>query len=155
MPENPEHFYLSVADYKAQTLVPSIVNSMSDDAVGSLLLETMALIDAYIGDGWMPFDDDQEFIFPRCRDEDSDGSPFIPRPVSLATRMTADSLMQKRQKGISPHEVASETNLGHSYTRKESTVESDIGFEDIPPSAIALLEKYKQGGGVFAVSPQC
>lgn len=151
MPSDPELFYLEVEDYQDQTTVPTTIDAMTDDEVESLLLETMAVIDAYIGSGWAPFDDSQEFIFPRCQDEDDDGNAFIPRPVSLATRMIADAIVQQRQKGVSPHEVASETNLGHSYSKKDSVVSGDHGFEVVPPSACGLLEKYKRQGGMWAV----
>ncbi len=150
MPSNPELFYLDEEDYQAQTTVPNLVDPLSDDAVELLLLETMAVIDAYVGQGWTPYDDDQEFIFPRYQDEGDDGEPFIPRPVSLATRMIADAIMQQRQSGVSPHEVASETNLGHSYSKKEATP-ADAGFDFIPSTALALLEKYKRQGGMFGI----
>lgn len=156
MPVNPEIFYLTADDYRTQTSVLSLVGSseapvLSDDAVESLLLETMSVIDAYIGDGWTPFDDDQEFIFPRYQDEDASGVAFIPRAVSLSTRLIADAILQKRQKGVLPHELESESNLGHSFTKKASGGATPLGFDVIPPSALALLQKYRLAGGQFAI----
>src|SRR5947209_390827 len=113
---DPDNMYLEADDYKEQTTVLTLVSALSGEAVTSLLLETMAEIDAYIGAGWAPLVDGQEFIFPRFRDTDSDGSAVIPRPVSLATRMIADAILRQRKKGVLPHEVASESKLGHSYS---------------------------------------
>lgn len=154
MPSNPETFYLSAEDYRDQTTVPSLVTPLSDDEVTSLLLETMALMDAYIGDGWLPHEDDQEFIFPRSVDEDASGVAFIPRPVALAARMVADAILEERHKGVLPHMVASESSEGHSYAKHNRTVEPDMGFDVLPPSAIALLQRYRRMGGVWAVDEQ-
>ena len=156
MPSEPEIFYLTVEEYRAQTTVPSLVGSsdsgpLTDDAVESLLLETMAVIDAYIGDGWTPYDDDQEFIFPRYQDEDDDGAAFVPRAVSLSTRMVADAILQKRQKGVLPHEVESESNLGHSVTKRALGSNIELPFSQIPPEAIGLLQRYRLNGGTFAI----
>lgn len=156
MPTEPEIFYLTEEEYRAQTTVPSLVGSsgspvLSEDEVESLLLETMALIDAYIGDGWTPFDEDQEFIFPRLRDEDDEGNAFIPRSVSLATRLIADAIVQQRKRGVLPHEVSSEGNLGHSVTKRERGAAIEVGFDVFPPNAIAILQKYRLAGGQLAV----
>lgn len=151
MPTNPEVFYLSAEDYQGQSTVPNLVQKMSGEEVEALLLETMALIDAYIGDGWTPFDDDQEFTFPRDIDEDANGNIAIPRPVSLATRLIADAILEERQKGVLPHQVASEGNEGHSYSKYAKSLETEQGFDVFPPSAIALLQKYRRAGGVWVV----
>ena len=140
---DPSVFYLSVADYREQTLAPTPISKLADSAVKSLLLETMARIDAYVGGGWEPFADGQEFIFPRSADEDDDGNAVIPRPVQLATRMIADAVVKKRQSGVLAHEVASESNLGHSYQRKTGSRAGEYGFEDFPPEAAKLLEQYR------------
>lgn len=157
MPTNPEIFYLTEAEYRNQTTVPSLVGSsesevLTDDEVESLLLEAMALIDAYIGDGWTPYDDDQEFIFPRYQDEDASETAFIPRAVSLSTRLIADAILQQRQKGVLPHELESESNLGHSFSKKASGATTPFGFDVIPPTALGLLQKYRLGGGQFAIA---
>lgn len=154
MPSNPELFYLTAADYKPKTTVPSLVSALSDDAAEELLLEAMASIDAYIGKGWPPFEDEQEFIFPRSVDEDSSGDAFIPRSVAIATRMVADAILQKRQNGgkrILPSEVASESNLGHSYTKVRSTVERPTGFQWWPEEVFAFLEPYVRRGGYLGL----
>ena len=151
MPSNPETYYLSAEDYREQTTVPNLITPLTGDSVELLLLETMAIIDAYIGEGWIPYEDDQEFIFPRSVDEDSDGEPVIPRFVALATRMIADAIIEERRSGILPHLVASESNEGHAYSKHARSIEPDRGFDAIPPSAQALLEKYRKVGGQWAV----
>lgn len=152
MPTTPDMLYLEAEDYQDQTKAPTLVSPLSGEEVDEILLEAMTLIDAYIGDGWTPFDDEQEFIFPREQDEDSDGNAEIPRPIAIATRMIADAILLRRQKGVLPHEVASESNLGHSYQKHTRSAEPDPGFEWVPPDALALLQKYRRVGGCFAVS---
>lgn len=153
---DPTYFYLTADEYAGTdttdgiTQVPTLVSALSSDEVTALLLETMAQIDAFCGGGWTPFEDDQEFIFPRYQDTDSDGNALIPRPVALATRMIADAILTKRSEGVLPHEVASETNLGHAYTRKQ-TSQSEPGFEHFPPEACGLLQQYRKTGGMFAL----
>jgi hypothetical protein len=149
MPSNPDVFYLSAKDYQKQTSVPALVEPLTGDAVTQLLLETMALMDAYVGSGWAPFDPDQEFIFPRSDDRADDGTSFIPRPVALATRIIADAILEERSKGVLPHQVVSESSEGHSYTKHYSSLE--VGFEVIPPNAQVFLDKYRRHGGQFAV----
>lgn len=144
--------YLTAADYRTQTTVPDLVSPLTDEEVEALLLEAMALLDAYVGEGWVPFTDGQEFIFPRCQDEDANGDPFIPRPVSLATRIAADAILEERHKGVLPHQVASEGNLGHSYAKHNRTAQPDLHFDVIPPKAMALLEKFKRAGGCLGVN---
>lgn len=155
MPSNPSLFYITAADYRAKTKVPDLVGAdddgaMSDDEVEELVLETMAMIDAYIGEGWIRNEDDQEFIFPRIQDEE-DNTPYIPRSIALATRLIADAIVSKQSGRMLAHEVTSETNLGHSYTKKDSS-QAESGFEIFPPSAIALLDKYRRLGGVFGIN---
>jgi hypothetical protein len=151
MPSNPETFYLTAADYREQTTVPTLITPLTPEEVTDLLLETMVLIDAYVGDGWILFEDDQEFIFPRSVDEDEDGDADVPRPVALATRMIADAILEERQKGVLPHQVASESSEGHSYQKHTQSIEVDQGFAVFPPSAVALLQKYRRVGGQWAV----
>lgn len=157
---DPTYFYLTADEYVGTgegeeavaglTQVPTLVTPLSSEAVTALLLETMAQIDAYCGGGWTPFEDDQEFIFPRCQDTDSDGNALIPRSVALATRMIADAILSKRAEGVLPHEVASEANLGHSVTRK-ATQQVEQGFEHFPPAVFGLLQKYRKFGGMMAL----
>lgn len=152
MPSNPETLYLSEADYREQTTVSPLVTPLTPEEVTSLLLETMALMDAYIGEGWTPFDQDQEFIFPRAADEDVDGNAEVPRTVAIATRMIADAILEEREKGVLPHQVAGESSEGHSYTKHTRQIDPQQGFDVFPPSAIALLTKYRRVGGQWAVS---
>lgn len=148
---NPTYFYLTAEDYKEQTFVPAMVRDLSDDAIESLLLEIMAGIDAYVGPQ-VRYDSKQEFYFPRYEDTDDAGiNPFIPRPVSLATRIIADATLKRRISGVSPHELQSETNLGHSFTRKQTAM-TEKGFEDWPPEAFRLLDQYRNNGGTLALS---
>jgi len=130
-------------------LVPSLLPKGSTKC-NAVLLEAMMQIDAYIGGGWSKYDDDQEFIFPRCQDEDSNGDPQVPRPISVATRIIADAILKRRQTGVLPHELQSESNLGHSYSRKNQGT-PEFGFEHFPPEAIALLQDFKQFGGTLAL----
>ncbi len=150
MPLNPETFYLSAVDYRSQTTVPNLITPLTDDSVELLLLETMAVIDAYIGEGWTPHESDQEFIFPRSVDEDLDGESVIPRSVSLATRLIADAIMEERRTGVLPHLVASEGNEGHSYSKTTQSM-NELEFQVIPPTALALLQKFRRIGGQWAV----
>lgn len=151
MPTNPETFYLSAATYREKSTVPALVTPMAPEEVEELLLETMALIDAYVGDGWAPHDDDQEFIFPRSADEDVNGTAEVPRSIALATRIIADAMLEERQKGILPHQVAGESSEGHSYQKHTRSIEPTQGFDLFPSSAIALLAKYRRFGGSYAV----
>lgn len=148
---NPDTFYLTAEEYGQQTTVPTLVNQLPGNQVTSLLLETMAEIDGYIGGGWTPFDDEQEFIFPRCQDTDSEDNAVIPRPVSLATRMIADAILSKRVKGVLPHELAGESNLGHTYNKRQRTIEPPLGLEHWPPQAFVHLDRYCHHGGQLAV----
>lgn len=149
--DNPELFYLAEDEYRQQTLCPQLVEPLTDSAVDALLLEVMSAIDAYIGSGYTPYDDDQEFIFPRDKDIDASKEPFIIRPVSLATRILADALMQKRAYGVLPHEVASESNIGHEYTLKKTTTDIEPQFAWFPPEAITLLMPLRNVGGYFSL----
>lgn len=158
MPSNPSTFYLSVSDYRSKTQYPSLAGTtavLSNDDATDLILEAMVSIDAYIGAGWTPFADDQEFIFPREQDEDSDGNAEIPRAVAIATRMVADAILQKRpqngNKGVLPQELQSESNEGHAYSKRNRTIEPEPGFEWWPPEAFAYLQKYRRVGGVFGL----
>ena len=154
---DPTIFYLSVDEYAGTdevdglTTVPTLVDQLSSEQVKALLLETMVEIDGYCGSGWTPFNDEQEFTFPRYQDTDDDGNPVIPRPVALSTRMIADAILQKRQKVMLPHEVESESNLGHSYTKRKQTQEAEFGLEHWPPQAFKHLEKYRRIGGTLAI----
>lgn len=148
---DPALFYLSAEEYREQTTAPTLVSSLSDSAVKPHLLRCMVEIDAYIGEGWTPYTDGQEFVFPRSRDENSAGEPEIPRAVSLATCMIADAILQQRNMGVLPHEVASESNLGHSFTKHTKRVETEKGFEHWPPQVFALLDPLRLNGGFLAV----
>lgn len=148
--DDPSVFYLSVSDYRAQSAVPSLLPT-EDAAVKSLLLETMVEIDAYIGGGWARLDDDQEFLFPRIQDTDDAGDASIPRCVAIATRKIADAKLQKADAGILPHEIATESNLGHSYQKNTQRTEVRRGFEHWPPEVFAILEPVAFAGGEFAV----
>ncbi|HEV7282301.1 MAG TPA: hypothetical protein VGN57_19015 [Pirellulaceae bacterium] len=154
MPSNPELFYLTAADYRTQSTVQTLLQAKTNEEVESLVIEAMALIDAYIGSGWAPYDDEQEFVFPRTQDENA-GETFIPRRVALATRMVADSMLERRHKGVLPHEVASWGGEGHSYTKHKRTQEAEIGFESFPPEVYPLLDPYRRVGGYFAVGEPC
>ncbi|PQO47377.1 hypothetical protein [Blastopirellula marina] len=156
MPTNPELFYITVEDYRAQSQAPTLVPSGDevDEEVEALILEGMVSIDAYIGRGWTPYEVDQEFIFPRAHDE-LNGSAFIPRAVALATRKVTDAILIKRQQqgeqGVLAHEVVSETNLGHSYSRTQRKVEVPRGFEWWPADVFALLEPFVRRGGMLGL----
>lgn len=151
MPTSPETFYLSASDYQGKSTVPTLVTPLTEEEVEELLLETMTLIDAYIGEGWSPSDENQEFIFPRSVDEDVDGNAEVPRSIALATRMIADAILEERQKGVLPHQVVGESSEGHSYQKHSRTIEPQQGFDVFPPIAIAILTKYRRVGGQFAV----
>jgi hypothetical protein len=148
---DPDHFYETVANYKTLTQQSALVSVLTDGQVKALLLEAMSLIDGYIGRGWEPFATDQEFIFPRSQDQDSEGTAFVPRPVTTAARLVADAVMLRRTKGISPDEVQSESHLGFSYQKKQSPIHNENGFAWFPQEAIALLEQYRRNGGVFGL----
>ncbi len=146
---NPDLFYLSAEEYRDQTLAPALLNPLTDPAVEYLLLEIMVGIDAYIGAGWTTLDDEQEFIFPRYQDTDGDDNGIIPRPVALATRILADALLTRRSRGVLPHEIASESNLGISM---KETVKAEPGYEWWPPEVFGILQSFRQVGGSFALS---
>lgn len=164
--ENPEVFYVTANEYQGlsedaqteavtllKTTVPALVSPLSGDEVTALLLEAMVQIDAYVGGGWEPLEDGQEFTFPRCQDTDDDGEPVIPRAVALATRMVADAILLKRKRGVLPHEVASESKLGHSYSKHARVSAPEPGFEHFPPEAMAVLDRagfYRKTGGMLA-----
>jgi len=154
MPSNPTYFYITVDDYRTQSQAQSYVPAEDDD-VTTLILEAMVSIDAYIGKGWTPYADSQEFIFPREQDEDSNETPFIPRPISLAARKVADAILLKRQKsgeqGVLAHEVASESNLGHSFQRKENKIDVPMGFEWWPRDVFGIIEPFIRHGGYLAI----
>jgi hypothetical protein len=150
MSTDPETFYLSAADYRGKSLVSALVTPLTSEEVEELLLETMVLIDAYIGEGWSPSSENQEFIFPRYVDEDVNGTAEVPRSIALATRIIADAILEERQKGVLPHQVAGESSEGHSYQKHGRIIEPQQGFELFPPSAIALLTKYRRVGGQWA-----
>lgn len=147
---DPSTFYLSVDDYREQSSVPDLVDT-DDDVVKSLLLDTMVEIDAYIGGGWAPLEEDQEFLFPRLQDTDDAGDAAIPRCVAIATRKIADAKLQKAVSGVLPHEVATESNLGHSYQKNTQRTEVRRGFEHWPPEVFAILEPVAFVGGELAV----
>ena len=135
MPSNPSTFYLTVENYRSKTQYPSLAGTsdvLDDDDATDLILEAMTSIDSYIGAGWTPFTDDQEFIFPREQDTDSDDNAEIPRPVAIVTRMIADAILQKRatggKRGVLPQELSSESNEGHSYSKHTRTIEPLQGF---------------------------
>jgi hypothetical protein len=164
--ENPEVFYVTANEYRGlaedgetvavtqlKTTVPALVSPLSSDEVTSLLLDAMVEIDAFIGGGWEPLEDGQEFTFPRCQDTDDDGAAVIPRAVALATRMVADAIISKRKRGVLPHEIASESKLGHSYSKHTRGSAPDFGFEHWPPEAMAILDRagfYRKIGGMLA-----
>lgn len=162
---DPKLFYVMANEYEGlatdgsevktllTTTVPALVSPLSGDEVKALLLEAMVQIDAFVGGGWEPFEDGQEFIFPRCQDIDSSGKAVIPRPVALVTRMVADAIVTKRKRGVLPHEVASESKLGHSYQKHARGSAPDPGFSHFPPEAMAILERagfYRHQGGILA-----
>lgn len=149
MPSNPDTFYLTADDYRVKTTVPNLLKPLSEEDVTDVLLEAMTILDARIGEGWAPYENEQEFIFPRSVDEDANRAPFIPRSISLATRMIADSILEKRENGVLPHEVASESSEGHSYSKHARMV--DDGFDIIPPEAKNIIQKYVRVGGQWAV----
>ncbi|QDT46168.1 hypothetical protein Pan258_01850 [Symmachiella dynata] len=158
MPSNPDTFYLSVSAYRDKTQYPSLAGTsdvLSDDAATDLILEAMMSIDSYIGAGWTPLADDQEFIFPREQDTDSAGIAEIPRPIAIVTRMVADAILLKRPKGgkrgVLPQEISSESNEGHSYSKHSRTIEPLQGFEWWPREAFGYLQKFVRHGGVWAV----
>ena len=160
MPSNPDNFYITVSDYRDETQNPSLVGTsgspvLSDAQVTSLLLEAMVSIDSYIGAGWTPYADDQEFIFPREQDIDSDDAVEIPRPISIVARMVADAILLRRntggKRGVLAHELASESNEGHSFSKHARTIEPLQGFEWWPPEAFGYLAKYVRHGGVWAI----
>ena len=133
-------------------MVPTYVMPLTREEVESLLLETMTEIDAYLGFGWTPLVDEQEFIFPRDLDKDDDGIVVIPRPVSLATRHVADAILTLRKRGVLPHQVAAESKLGHSVTKHDRRAEPEAGFEHWPPVVFGLLQKLRQLPSEWAVS---
>lgn len=148
MPSDPSLFYVTVDNYKTLSLQSSHLASLSDDQVKSLVLDAMQQVDGYVGLGWKPFDDEQEFIFPRSSDEDDDGVAFIPRAVTSATVIIADSILLRRTKGFSPDDIQSESALGVSYTKRAKTAK----HHTIPDEAIGLLQEYAIGlGGVLGV----
>jgi len=142
--------YCSLADYKAESLQQSYVATLSDTQITNLLLDVQLHIDSYIGNGWTPFDEEQEYVFPREVDTDSDGNSTIPRAVKAATILTADSILVKRTKGVSPDEIQSESDLGYSYTKFSKVNEQSHSV--IPKDALSLIDKYALGsGGVFGL----
>lgn len=155
MPSNPDVFYLSVADYRTKTQAPTLAEVFSDDDVEELLLEAMTSLDAYIGPGWTPLVDDQEFIFPREQDVDSSDTAEIPRPIAIATRLIADAILLRRpsggNRGVLPQEISSESNEGHSFTKRSQTIEPMQGFSWWPEDVFGLLQKYVRHGGVLAL----
>ena len=154
MPSDPTYFYITVANYRTQSQAQSCVPA-DDDAVESVILEAMVSIDAYIGKGWTPYASSQEFIFPREQDEDAAETPFIPRSISIATRKVADAILLKREKtgeqGVLAHEVASESNLGHSFSRKQNVIDAPLGFEWWPRDVFGLVQDYIRHGGYLAI----
>ena len=146
MPNDPSIFYVSVADYRARTNQSAHVTTLTDSQVKSLILDSMVMIDGQIGLGWVPFDEDQEFIFPRLSDTDSSGA-FVPRAITSATVLLADSLLVRRAKGFNPEDILSETDQGYSYTKKERQSNSVL-----PEEVEALIQPFVIGlGGVLGV----
>lgn len=146
---NPELFYLSADEYRTQSTAQALVSPLTDEQVTALLLEIMVAVDGYVGNGWTPLDDGQEFVFPRYQDTDAGDNGTIPRPVALVTRVLADALLTLRARGVLPHMVASESSLG--LTMKQ-TKQPEPGYEWWPPEAFAYLEQYRWNGGSFALS---
>lgn len=147
MPSDPSLFYVSVADYKTLSLQSSHLASLSDDQVKSIVLDAMQQVDGYVGLGWKPFDDEQEFIFPRLHDE-NDGTAFIPRAITSATVIIADSILLRRTKGFSPDDIQSESALGFSYTKRTQVKQ----HHTIPDEAVSLIQDYRIGlGGVLGL----
>ena len=152
MPANPK-LYISVDDYQESSRVKHLIEHLEDDQIEEYIIEAMIIIDARIGPGWNPSDDTQEFIFPRDIDVEDDRltEPWIPRPIVTATRLIVDDIIKKEATGVLPHEIQSETNHAHSYSKFESS-KSDRSFGDISPRALALLESFINSGGHFAVA---
>lgn len=155
MPSDPSTYYVTVDDYRTSTSVPNLVGPdnngpLSDDQVKSLILRVMVEIDGYVGGRGTPLEDEQEFIFPRDGDVDSSGAADIPRPVTLAAVAIADAILQKRERGVLPDEVASEGNLGHSYS-KFDRAQRPVGYEHWPNEAFVYLEGFWAKGGELAV----
>lgn len=148
---DPTDFYETVDNFKTLTQQSTLTGALTDDQVKALLLETMTVIDGYVGRGWTPFTEGQEFIFPRSIDEDSSGSSFIPRSVTLATRMIADAILVKRSKGVTPDELVSETDIGYSYTKASQNGNIDPLYSWIPKDALALLAECRRVGGYLAL----
>lgn len=143
--------YLSADAFRAKTQAPTLVTPLTDEEVEDLIIEAMIEIDAYAGDGWTPHDDAQEYVFPRLQDTDGEDNGTVPPTVALATRILADAILQQRSGGVLAHEVESETNLGHSYTKRRGA-QAPPGYEHWPPRLFALLANYRSFGGQLALN---
>lgn len=148
---DPTHFYITVDQYTTDTTQSGHVVGLSSDEVKSLILDSMVLIDAFIGKGGVPFDESQEFIFPRSEDVDSSGNAFVPRKLTLATRLLCDHLIVTRTKGVSPSEIASESDLGYSYSKFDRALKGN--YTSLPDTVYELIEDYilGSGGGVLGI----
>lgn len=145
MPSDPSLFYVTVSDYKTKSL--QSLSGFTNDQLKALLLDAMSQVDSYVGQGWKPFDEDQEFIFPRSSDE-TDGTAFIPRAITSATIIIADSILLMRTKGFRPDDIQSESADGTSYTKRQKKSLHNV----IPDEAVTLLDEYRIGlGGVLGL----
>lgn len=146
MPSDPSLFYVTVSDYQTKSL--QSLSGLSNDQIKALVLDAMSQVDSYVGQGWKPFDEDQEFIFPRKSDKDDDGNGFIPRAITSATIIIADSILLMRTKGFRPDDIQSESADGTSYTKRQKRALHNV----IPDEAVTLLEKYRIGlGGILGL----
>lgn len=151
MASAPDTLYITEQEYRKTTRIKPIVQSMDQEAVVDYIVEAMMLIDRKVGTAWVKDDEDQEFAFPRDIDTEDLDSPYIPRGVVMACKLIADALIKKDMGAVNAHEIQSETNAGHSYTKVEQS-RAERGFEDIPPRAMAHLAEFCEGGMFFAVS---
>ena len=161
MPSDPTYLYIEIADYRSDTNQSSLVGPddatgpLTDTQVKSLILESMVMIDGFVGEGWEPFDEDQEFVFPRCIDTDSAGAVDLPRTLTIAARLLCDHILVNRTKGINPDDIQSESDLGYSYSKFDR--KSKTNSTQLPDAVVELLERYRVagGGGFFGIPSYC
>lgn len=151
MPNDPDTLYIELADYRKKSRAKPIIQQMEDEDLTEYIIEAMTLMDSYLGTAWNRDEEDQEFIFPRDIDTDQLEAPYIPRGISLACRIIVDNLVRKDMGGVAAHEVQSESNAGHSYSKFDGA-QPERGFGDIPPRAMGLLAPFAENGMFFAIS---
>lgn len=150
MPAAPDTLYITVEEYRDHSKIKPIITRFEDVDVEDYIVEAMMLIDGYIGTAWNRDSSDQEFIFPRDIDTEDLEAPYIPRGIETACRMICDVIIKKDMGAVSAHEIQSETNAGHSYTKVQGN-RPERGFEDIPPRALGILSQYAENGMYFAI----